>query len=612
VRAIEYNGASEVEENEPSVYPITLDVRGQRCLVVGAGAVALRKIQGLLAEEAQVTVVAPAAIEAVLRLADEGAIALVHRAFVEHDVEGCRLVFVATGNRAVDEAVAAAAKQRGIWTNVADVPDLCDFHLPSVIRRGDLHLAIASAGKAPFATRRMRELLERKLGPEWADWTAAAHRFRRRVQQHGLSGASADAAYDRFMAETVDAETLAVRASMASDEAAWIHGPRSACPATTASVGRVSLVGAGPGNPGLLTVAGLDRLRHADAVLYDRLAIPAIPLDLPDHVELFSVGKQPGHHPVPQAEIETLLVRLAREGKRVVRLKGGDPFVFARGGEEALALKEAGIPCETIPGITAGIAVPAAAGIPVTFRGQAVRLTFITAHEGGAPQARWDLLARDAHATLVGYMGVSNLAAVSTALLAAGMPADTPAALVAQGTLPGQRLVRAPLAELATKAESERIEPPAIFVIGKVAAYADQLASWLAGPLRAARVAMFAPEMRLGAILREAGAQLLVAPVPLTKAARLVLGSGTGATWIVRSTLELDILGNERLQGAAFVQSPVTCTSAELAGMARDRGWSDVAELDVSASENIVVDRLRDLLSRQTLRPASNVKLTIR
>jgi hypothetical protein len=192
------------------------------------------------------------------------------------------------------------------------------------------------------------------------------------------------------------------------------------------------------------------------------------------------------------------------------------------------------------------------------------------------------------------------------------MPADTPAALVAQGTLPGQRLVRAPLAELATKAESERIEPPAIFVIGKVAAYADQLASWLAGPLRAARVAMFAPEMRLGAILREAGAQLLVAPVPLTKAARLVLGSGTGATWIVRSTLELDILGNERLQGAAFVQSPVTCTSAELAGMARDRGWSDVAELDVSASENIVVDRLRDLLSRQTLRPASNVKLTIR
>jgi uroporphyrinogen III methyltransferase / synthase len=329
------------------------------------------------------------------------------------------------------------------------------------------------------------------------------------------------------------------------------------------------------------------------------LAIPAIPLDLPDHVELFPVGKQPGHHPVPQVEIQTLLVRLAREGKRVVRLKGGDPFVFARGGEEALALKEDGLPCEIIPGITAGIAVPAAAGIPVTFRGQAVRLTFITAHEGGAPQTRWDLLARDQHATLVGYMGVSNLAAVGAALLAAGMPADTPAALVAQGTLPGQRLVRAPLAELATKAESERIEPPAIFVIGKVAAYADQLASWLAGPLRGARVAMFAPVMKLGDILRAAGAQVLVVPAPLTKAARLVLGSGSGATWIVRSTAELDILGRERMQGATFVQSPLVCTSAELAGVASERGWHDVAELDASASD-AVVDQLRNLLE---LRP---------
>ena len=379
----------------------------------------------------------------------------------------------------------------------------------------------------------------------------------------------------------------------AGEAEAWMVASTSA----KAPLGMVSLVGAGPGNPGLLTVAGLERLRHADVVVYDRLAIPAIPLDLSDEVELFFVGKQPGHHPVPQAEIETLLVRLAREGKRVVRLKGGDPFVFARGGEEALALKAAGIPCEVVPGVTAGIAAPAAAGIPVTFRGQAVRLTFITAHEEGAPQARWDLLAKDTQATLVGYMGVSNLGAVSSALIDAGMPADMPAALVSQGTLAGQRLVRASVAELAKKAESERMEPPAIFVIGKVAAYADQLASWLAGPLRGACVAMFAPEMRLGAILRAAGAQLLVTPVPLTKAARLVLGSGSGATWIVRSTSELDVLGRERLQGATFVQSQVVCTSAELARMARARGWPDVAELDVSAKEDIVVDRLRDLLA---------------
>jgi uroporphyrin-III C-methyltransferase/precorrin-2 dehydrogenase/sirohydrochlorin ferrochelatase len=577
------------------VYPITLDVRGQRCLVVGAGAVAFRKIEGLLAEDAQVTVVAPAAIEPVRRLADEGAIALLRRAFLEGDVEGARLVFVATGNRAVDESVVAAAKQRGIWINVADVPDLCDFHLPSVIRRGDLHVAIASAGKAPFAARRMRELLQRKLVPAWGDWIEAAHGFRRRVQQRRLSAESADAAYDRFVAETVDAETLAVRTPMASEQEAWIRGTSGVSAAGT-RLGRVSLVGAGPGNPGLLTMAGRDRLRHADAVLYDRLAMPAIPLDLPDHVELFAVGKQPGHHPVPQVEIQTLLIRLAREGKRVVRLKGGDPFVFARGGEEALALKEVGIPCEVIPGITAGIAVPAAAGIPVTLRGQAVRLTFITAHEGGAPQMRWDLLAKDAQATLVGYMGVSNLAAVSAALLTAGMPADTPAALVAQGTLPGQRLVRAPLGELVQKAASEQIDPPAIFVIGRVAAYADELADWLAGPLRAARVAMVAPEMKLGAVLRAAGAQVLVVPTPLTKAARLVLGLGPAATWILRSPSELDSLARERAEGSDVAQGPLVCTSDELVRMARQRGWAEVAVLDASAPDEAIVEQLRALM----------------
>lgn len=573
------------------MYPITLDVRGQRCLVVGAGTVALRKIRGLLAEGAQVTVVAPDAIEPVLLLAHEGAIALHRRAFVESDIEGCRLAFVATGARAVDEAVARAAKQRGIWINVADVPDLCDFHLPSVVRRGDLHLTIASAGKAPFATRRMRQLLERKLGPEWGDWIEAAHRFRRQVQARGLSAAAADVAYDKFMAETVDAETLAVRVPAAGEAEAWID----ARPSAKTSLGMVSLVGAGPGNPGLLTVAGLDRVRHADVVVYDRLAMPAIPLDLSDEVELCFVGKQPGHHPVPQAEIEMLLVRLAREGKRVVRLKGGDPFVFARGGEEALALKAAGIPCEVVPGITAGIAAPAAAGIPVTFRGQAVRLTFITAHEEGTPQARWDLLANDAQATLVGYMGVSNLADVSSALIEAGMPSDTPAALVAQGTRAGQRLVRASVAELAKKAESEGIVPPAIFVIGKVAAYADELASWLGGSLRGARIAMFAPAMKLGELLRGAGAELLVVPTPMTKAARLVLGCMPHPTWIVRSTAELDILARERVQGAVFAEGLVVCASEHLARSAREMGSGNVAVVDFSLAEDDLVVQLKRL-----------------
>lgn len=568
-----------------------LDVRGQRCLVVGAGAVACRKIEGLLAEGADITVVAPTAVDLVARLAAEGALRWLRRSFVDSDVEGARLVFVATGIRAVDESVAAAASQRGVWINVADVPDLCGFHLPSVLRRGDLHVAVASAGRAPFASRRLREMLDRRLGPAWSDWIAAARRFRQRLRQAGIVGVAADAFYDRFFSETVDVESLVARVPSVAEEDAWIQ----AMP-TTAAIGVVSLVGSGPGNPQFLTVGGLDRLRHADAVVYDRLAIPAIPLDLPDTVELFCVGKLPGHHPVPQSDIQTLLVRLAREGKRVVRLKGGDPFVFARGGEEVLALKVAGVSCEVIPGITAGIAAPAAAGIPVTFRGEAVRLTFITAHEGGAPHARWDLLAKDAHATLVGYMGVSSLATVSAALLDAGMPADTPAALVAQGTLAGQRLVRSRLADVAGRAEAEGIEPPAIFVIGKVASYADELGPWLARPLQGIRIALFSPGMKLGANLRDAGAELLVVPSPLTRAARLVLGCAPLTAWIVRSAAELELLCNE---GPAMAPASIVSLDGELAQLARDRGWSDVVTLDPSDESDVIAAQLGQRLLGQ-------------
>jgi uroporphyrin-III C-methyltransferase / precorrin-2 dehydrogenase / sirohydrochlorin ferrochelatase len=576
------------------MYPVVLDLRGRRCLLVGAGQIAYRKLLRLLAEGAVVTVVAPTAIEPVAQLDTEGKVTLALRPFVDADVDHCQLVLVATGDRKVDEQVKRAARSRGIWVNVADVPDLCDFYLPAVVQRGDLQFSIASGGGAPFAVRRLREMFERKIGPAWSGWIAAAKRFRQRVQTQGLSGAAANECYDRFFAATVDDKALGVRVPGEPEESGFFS-PKVPGPAGTS--GHVSLVGAGPGNPGLLTVEGLYRLRGADAVVYDRLAIPAIPLDLPDHVELHNVGKEPGRHPVPQEEINALLVRLARAGKRVVRLKGGDPFVFARGGEEALALGRAGIPCEVISGVTAGIAVPAAAGIPVTYRGEAVRLTFITAHEGGAPQARWDLLAQDTHATLVGYMGVSTLAEVSKALLAAGMNHATPAAVIEQGTLARQRSVRAPLAEIAKVAEGSGMKPPAIFVIGQVVAHAEELASTTPKPLWGTRIGLFDPRSELSEALQTSGADVLLAPAPLTAAARLVIGSAPLAGWIVRTKRELDTLDPERTAKSFLDGSRLWCMGSDLANIARERKWPLVGELDGSGSPSDTIRKLHETLA---------------
>ena len=460
------------------------------------------------------------------------------------------------------------------------MPTLCDFYLPSRVQRGDFQLAIASAGNAPFAVRRLRQILEDKFRPEWSEWIYAAKQFRQRVQAKCLPQPMADALYNRWVAETVDEATLAIRLHTAEEETDWIaqvtvkeeHPQRP---------GHVALVGAGPGNPGLLTVRGLELLRQADAVVFDRLAIPAIPLDLSERTQLINVGKEPGHHPVPQDDINKILLRLARDGKRVVRLKGGDPFVFARGGEEMMVLRSNGIACEVVPGITAGIAGPAAVGIPVTYRREAVRLTFVTAHEGGTPQVRWDLLAQDQHATLVGYMGVSNLAEIRTSLLAAGMRGDTPAAIIEQATLPGMRSLRTSLAELPDAAKRAGVRSPAIFVIGGVVAHATVLANQ-APPLQGMRVGTFAPACTVARTLQAAGAQILAAPKPLTAAARLVLGSGPLSGWLVRNTADLDALDGEQEAAEFLARTPLWCRNADLATMARQRQWGNVTVLDGS------------------------------
>jgi uroporphyrin-III C-methyltransferase/precorrin-2 dehydrogenase/sirohydrochlorin ferrochelatase len=597
------------------VFPVMLSLRGRPALVVGGGGVALRKIEGLLAEGARLTVISPESLPAVGELARRGAIELHQRCYRAGDVGGFSLVFAATNDRSVNSQVFVEARDAGIWVNVADDPELCTFHLPARVQRGEMQLAVASAGGAPFAVRRLRQLLERRFGPEWSEWMEAAARFRHAVRALGLSPPETERRYDEFFAASVDGELLRARVPRAAELSTWLEprtdevpprqGKRSsddgavlapfparAGPVPGSRPGLVSLVGAGPGDPGLITLRARQRLLAAEAVVYDRLAAAALPCDLGAQVELHCVGKEAGHHPVPQEEINALLVRLALAGKRTVRLKGGDPFVFGRGSEEAEALRSVGIPYEVVPGVTAGIGAPAYAGIPVTHRGESVRVTLVTAHEsskGGGPQVRWDLLAQDLHGTLVGYMGVSSLPEVAQRLIAAGMPASTPAALVAQGTTAGQHAVVSTLEALHAAGLAAGVRPPAIFVIGPTVRHATALDWFASRPLFRERLGIFAPAAALGPALDITGAELIETPRPVTPAARVVIGAAPLTGWVLTSAAEVDALEEERDIPGLGADVHAYCLGAAAAGRARALGWRQVIEIAEGADPETVV-----------------------
>jgi uroporphyrin-III C-methyltransferase len=368
-----------------------------------------------------------------------------------------------------------------------------------------------------------------------------------------------------------------VRVPSAEEERALL--PAVAAAPVRPRAGFVSLVGAGPGDPGLLTVRAAARLRAADAVVFDRLAEPALPPDLPERVELYPVGKETGSHAVPQDEINALLVRLGQEGKRVVRFKGGDPFVFGRGAEEAEALVASGVAYEIVPGVTAGIAVPAYAGIPVTSRHEANRVTFATAHGCAQDEesgARWDLLAADPNATLVAYMGVAALRRVVASLLAAGMDPGVRGAVIERGTTAAQRVVHAPLAELAVKAEAAGVRPPALVVIGPTVRHVDHLDWFVARPLAGERLAAAAPAGGVKEALEAAGAEVVAVPVPLTPAGRIVLGALPLTGCILRAPGEAEAFAAEvPVWGRDAV---AWCLGEGTARRARSAGWVKVVE----------------------------------
>ncbi|MFG1739172.1 uroporphyrinogen-III C-methyltransferase [Micromonospora chalcea] len=400
----------------PSPYPLGLRLDGRRVVVVGGGAVATRRVPALLDAGADVLLVSPELTPALRAHVDAGRLHWEPRRFAPGDLDGAWLVQVAVDDRAAAAAVSAAAAERRIFCVRADDRSAASAWTPAVTRHGPVTVAVLGGGdprRAMAVRDAVRELLVRKGPP---------------------------------LTPQVE------------------EGP----PVNTG--GRVALVGAGPGDPELITVKGWRLLTEAEVVVADRL-VPGLLLDeLRPDVELVDASKIPYGPSRAQEEINRILVDRARAGKVVVRLKGGDPYVFGRGGEELLACAEAGVPVTVVPGVTSAVAVPEVAGVPVTHRGVAHEFTVVSGHvapDSPASLVRWEALA-GLRGTLVILMGLKNLAAIAATLIAHGKPAGTPAAVIQEGTTAGQRTLRSTLATVAADVEAAALRPPAIVVVGDV------------------------------------------------------------------------------------------------------------------------------------------------
>ncbi|WP_343821392.1 uroporphyrinogen-III C-methyltransferase [Dyella marensis] len=458
------------------LYPLFADLAGRRVLVVGGGAVAERKAAALLEAGAAVTVGALAATENLQAWAAAGRIELRLDGFEQAWLDGCWLVIAATGEPLLNRRIATLAEKRRLFVNVVDDAELCSFHVPAVIDRDPVTIAISSGGTAPVLARLLREGLESLLDPALGPLAALAARLRGKIRAR-----LPDLGARRRFYEQLFAGPVLQLLRRAQPEQAEAEAERALAGAVTQSVGSVVLVGAGPGDPGLLTLRGLRALQEADVILYDRLVAAEVLALARRDAERIEVGKEAGNHHVTQERIHALLLEHAQQGRRVVRLKGGDPFVFGRGGEELEHLRAHGVPYEVVPGITAALACAAYAGVPLTHREHAQSVRFLTAHcRGSHDTLDWPALARERQ-TLAVYMGVSELGTVQEQLLAHGRAASTPFALVENGSRMKQRVVTGTLARLQQLATAHEVRSPALLILGEVAALARELA-WFGAP----------------------------------------------------------------------------------------------------------------------------------
>lgn len=457
--------------------PIFLNLSGQPCLVIGGGQVATRKINLLLNAGAEITVISPDICSEVNDLKDKNKITHIQRPYIEEDIKGNKLVIAATDNSEINESIAALAKKHNIPCNVVDNPDAGSFIMPSIIDRSPVIAAVSTGGASPVLARLIRTKLESLIPAGYGRLAELAENFRNTVKaaiahppdrkifwNQVLQGGVAERVFSGHMEE---AEVI-LKKSLDNFN-------------SQQTMGEVYLVGAGPGDPDLLTFRALRLMQQADVVVYDRLvAKPILEMTRKDAERVY-VGKERDNHAMRQEEINECLAKLAKRGKRVLRLKGGDPFIFGRGGEEIDTLAEQGVPFQVVPGITAAAGCASYSGIPLTHRDYAQSVTFVTGNlKDGTVNLNWTQLSQP-NQTVVFYMGLAGMPIIFEQLIKHGVSADMPAALIQQGTTHQQKVITGTLSSLPEIVKQEKPKPPTLIIVGEVVELHEKL-SWFKSP----------------------------------------------------------------------------------------------------------------------------------
>ena len=445
-------------------FPLFLDLKQKPCLVVGGGEIALRKAQSLLRAQAIVNVVAPTIDQALSDLVGQHKGQLSQRPFADSDVIGNTFIIAATDDIVVNKQVAAAAKQHNILVNVVDNPELCSAIVPAIVDRNPIIIAVSSGGNAPILVRQLRAKLEAWIPAAYGSLAQLAGSLRNKVKSK-FSTPQARRQFWENMLDGLPGEK-ALSGDLTGAEQLIVQQLKNH--ADEFARGEVYLVGAGPGDPDLLTFKALRLMQRADVVLYDRLVSQGI-LDLVrrDAKKIY-VGKRRSDHSVKQPDINQLLVKHAKQGRRVLRLKGGDPFIFGRGGEEIETLADEGVPFQVVPGITAASGCASYAGIPLTHRDHAQSVRFITGHLQSDESNLYFPELLDPKQTLVFYMGLVGLPLICQKLIEHGRDPNTPAALVEKGTTPEQRVFTGTISTLPKLIQQHDVHAPTLLIIGNV------------------------------------------------------------------------------------------------------------------------------------------------
>ena len=453
-------------------YPIFVDLQKQACLVVGGGPVALRKIRLMRMAGAKITIISPTICD---DLKDELGADIEHiaRVFQDSDINGYRLITAATNDPKVNQHVSNLSQAANVPVNVVDQPELCSFITPSIVDRSPVVIAISTGGDAPVLARMLRAKLEAFIPNSYGQLAATMGRYRDKLK------AAIPLERDRriFWERVVQGPIAELFFSGRSDQAEkQLSAQIKNTTAATSGNGEVWLIGAGPGDPDLLTFRALRLMQQADVVLYDRLVSDDVLNLTRRDADRIYVGKKRSEHALPQGEINQLLVDLAKQGKSVVRLKGGDPFIFGRGGEEIELLAKSDVPFQIVPGITAASGCATYAGIPLTHRDHAQSCVFVTGHlKDGSVDLNWSLLATT-NQTVVIYMGLVGLPIICQNLIEHGVSEDMPIALIQQGTTQQQQVITGTLSTMEGILSKHEVHAPTLIIIGTVVSLRENLA----------------------------------------------------------------------------------------------------------------------------------------